>query len=369
MEDKFPDKVMIIDDDSSACEIIKMILNVDCGGVSKENVMEDDDLDFLQKKLKKGSAELPDIIISDICLKIEDPDIVIKKNKSPLDYAKLGEVSGIRFLTYLRNNFHRLPVVIMSGYWTDEACLPKLSQHGLCMIGKRHLDDYVMAKRIFWTAQQSIIGVHLHPDLNASCKKKAASAIRDINKKQNHFYFKICETEQDLIKPDFPDIKNAEAPLYPQLFETWNNRISGIMEDKSACKSGAQPVFLNAVLPFGRERTVIIKNRLNSIINYMGDDFFKFFFIRECAKASLRVFFDLDDHYFPGLDSCVFEKSNVPVDLLPKKRRTAAEFLYVCNKCRTKIDNINTYGGWNSGRKKAVNRIAEFALDAFKQIK
>ena len=352
--------ILIVDDDTTMIINIKMILNDPDG----KKIISEEDIKFLKEYLKDN--EPPDLIISDICLKPGESELVVKKNKTIDDYTSLSDISGIKFLTYLRNNFHKLPVIANSGYWENESYLPQLSQHALCFIKKNNFDEDDIIRKIFWTAQQAVIGIQLHSGFNNKQKKIFKTTIDEINDLQNHFYFVVCETNKDLIKPPFLDIKNTDIPLYPQLFETWNNRILGIMEDEEL-KLNEQSL-LKTALPFSRNRTIIIPNKLKFIVDYMGDDFLPFFLIRECAKAAYLIFFDLEYHFYDS-NKCLFGNSNDPMDLLPLEHyNTNNEFKFICNKCFRQIKNINTYGGWNSGKTKAVNNIAETALEKLKLI-
>lgn len=317
----------------------------------------------LLEALKQG--KLPDVVAVDVCLSDQDEEIVRLKKRSFKDFAALGHVEGIQVLCYLRTHYPNVPVLALSGYYEDPTQEiadgghpnPGLAQHALAYINK---PDIAAGPNVLpvllWISQQAIIGVRLlvGKDLEAQAKE----IIEQINTRQNHFYYVlITETNELSTPPEDSAHVDENAPL-DVLFEIWNLRVFGIIDD-IATGQGQEKQSLPPlpVLPFGRRPLRRFPCCLTDAIKYMGEAHFASFLIRECARAAYSVFFDMEAH---PLDTgkCLFDSSSYFPSLLYGIRLGT-----LCEKCLKRVASHNADGGWSAGRDKAAQTIVKMAQE------
>ncbi len=178
MKNKLPSKVWVLEDQKDAIQLINRYF-----GTKSESILDIETNAKEVKKWFKGLDAPPDVMLLDICLKPWEERIIIAPKKNFQKLSELTEVSGIKFLTWLRCEWPRLPVLFMSGYWNRiQVHNPKLSQHALCLIPKPLQPSLT---NFLWCAQQVIIGLLLPKNL----VEAAREILDEVHEVQNHFYF------------------------------------------------------------------------------------------------------------------------------------------------------------------------------------
>lgn len=350
MSTYLPDTVWLLDDDKDAIYEIKRHF-----GERKEDIMRTS-IQINEVKSWFGKANAPpDLILLDICLEPGEDEIVIKKKKKFRDFSSLSQVSGIRFLTWLRCEWPKLPVVLMSAYWKQSPEMPNLSQHAVCLVPKPI--PYSLS-HILWVTQQAIIGIRLPENL----REKAQIVIDEVNNIQNYFYFVLCNDEDDLVSP--PNELNPENELeISLLFEAWNNRVLTLMEDEFINKKSSEDEAFHPILPFSRIILSRFSIRLSKEVDYMGEEYLASYLLRECARAAYLIFFKIKPHPVrTGI--CIFDNSTYPPDLLPGILRPEG----ICPECRAQMNPSHAFGGWSVGRENAAGKILQLARNKLQEI-
>ncbi len=347
--ESIPFKVWMLDDHTDKISLLKYPL--------KDNLIAEMQPDIIKQYF--NDKPIPDLFVLDICFNAQETMFV---QDTELTVEKLtniaNNVTGIKFLTWLRCEWPRLPVVMISSFWNDQ--LPSLVQHAVCVIKKPETLVYNKISEILKVAQSTIIGVRLPLQF----KEQAVLSINIINSIQNHFYFVLCENENDLVKPPnelFSLELFINKPIL--LFEVWNNRILGLIEDEYFKGENSSNHEFYPILPFSRNPLTHFSIRLSNDVEFMGDQYFKPYFLRECARAAYQLYFDIRLHPI-ATGGCLFDSSTYSPDLLKGIKKGE-----ICPVCRGQMIPRHALGGWSNGRDLSANKICELAKEALEKIK
>jgi DNA-binding NarL/FixJ family response regulator len=297
----------------------------------------------------------PDVLILDICL-VPGEERIVTGNISPDILKSLADISGISFLTKLRNEWPKLPVILISGYWQKR--LPSLTQHALCVVKPEDI-GYEKMTELIRLAQMAVIGIK-----KTSISDKLQGAIDKLNSAQDHFYFTPFSSNNDLL---VPPQKLFTSDLYEKhlrlLYEIWNNRILSTIENMPENVRSDPPRSTHAesahpILPFSRHPLTRFYSRFDKDIDYMGSDYFESFFFRECARAAYSTYFSIKPHPV-DTGHCIFDSSTYPPDL--KKGVIEGK---ICPECRAQMVPYHAFGGWSKGRDEAANAICRLAKES-----
>lgn len=277
MRTLLPDKVWLLEDQLDAIQSIRKYLTD-----KKNKILRSD---FIVSEVKNWFTEpnaVPDLMLLDICLEAGEEDIVIRRKENFKQMSQLATVSGIKFLTWLRCEWPRLPVVFISSFWPKTQANPNLSQHAVCLV---HKPVTPSISSILWIAQQAVIGIYLPEDL----REKAQLLIKEVNKKQNHFFFVLCNNEEDLVSPpDNIDAENESEMIL--LFEAWNNRVLGLIEDEATIENSKDKAAFHPILPFSRHHLKRFPIRVSKEVKDKGEEYLAPYLLRECARSAYLLF-------------------------------------------------------------------------------
>jgi len=345
---KIPDIVWTLDDNKDRVFLIKKILN--------EKYKSSENPDLVKKWFDKPIF-LPDLFVLDICLSDQEVTEVqtldMGKNINITKFKSLTQVRGIQFLTWLRSVWPNLPVILISDYWNGY--LPSLTQHAISIINKPYVIGFNKIVEIFWLGQETIIGVRL-PKIYG---KNAIKIIKKVNSAQNHFFFVLCNNEDDLIIPPRNILSKDLVENHPILiFEVWNNRILGLIEDVSLIEEDNNISSFHPLLPFSRNPLSRFNVQIQNNIEFMGNSFFEPYFLRECARVAYSLYFNIKSHPIKT-GKCIFDNSSYPPDLLKGIWRGE-----ICPECRSQMIPEHANGGWSNGRDKAANTICQMAKES-----
>ena len=347
MQSKLPNKVWVLEDQKDAIQSLNKFF-----GDKRNEILRIETAAGPVKKWFSEPEVPPDVLLLDICLEGRDEAIVITPKSNFQKLSELTDVSGIKFLTWLRCKWPRLPVVVMSGYWKNEQENPSLSQHAICFVKKSILPSITS---ILWIAQQAIIGIRLPENL----KEDAQKILDEVNQIQNHFFFVFCNNEKDLMStPEFLNFGDESQLVL--LFETWNNRVLGLMEDESLIKDSND---FHPILPFSRIPFKRFSNRLSKEVDYMGENYLSSYLLRECARAAYLLFFNIKPHPV-GTGQCIFDNSTYAPDLIAGILREEG----ICPECTIQMTPPHAEGGWSKGREEAASKILRLSRKKLKAI-
>ena len=114
-----PNQVWLLDNDIDAIQEVNRLF-----GEKRKDVLRNSiEMNDVKKWFNEANAP-PDVILLDICLKEGEGEIVAEAKTNFAELSSLTKVSGIRFLTWLRCEWPKLPVVLMSGYWKQSPEMP-----------------------------------------------------------------------------------------------------------------------------------------------------------------------------------------------------------------------------------------------------
>jgi len=378
MKMRLPDSVLVVEDKSGGSLTIRdLLVRV---GMNPKAV----DSTFLVNKAKerlKENPNPPDIVLMDICLEKGEISIVGKAMELVDDLAKLSQISGVRLLNWLRGHYPKMPVITMSDYWKahvlheDPKDLPHpdLSQQALTHIGKNTLQKEHIIGPLLWCAQQVVIGIHLSP----AFREKALEVVQNLNESQNHFYFRVCDKEEDLLTPPADTVQNIGFAAIA-FFEVWNNRVWAVIEDvefksvekvnerktqeKTTAKGLKADRVFSPILPFSRSPLIRFQVNLSGYLEFMGERYLEPYLLRECALAAYSLFFEFERHPI-DTGECIFDTSSYAPDLLKGVKEGR-----ICKDCQVQKEEAKTYGGWNEGRNAAVQTILKMGKESLEKI-
>lgn len=144
-----------------------------------------------------------DVALIDIVGHEDQLEWVERALSGELSMGKLCDLSGVRLLTLLRHVRPRLPVVMLSSYFTQSTgtagrgsallaqaeALRSLTRSAVCGLAK---SESFLLPDILWIAQQAIIGVRVAEDLADA----AGGVLAKVNAHQDHFFFVRCSEER-----------------------------------------------------------------------------------------------------------------------------------------------------------------------------
>ncbi|MGD0037352.1 MAG: hypothetical protein ABSC53_08680 [Bacteroidota bacterium] len=347
---KIPDKVWLLDDDKNRITNFQDIL--------KDRIEAEKETEQMEKKFGQ-SGIIPDVFMLDICFSSGEAIDVQKPNQSYKSFISLSKVTGVQFLRWLQMEWPGLPVVVITSFW-DTAYLPNLFRHAVCSVTRPDTLGHDKVAEILWIAQQAIIGVRL----DRIFRDKAIGVLNKINSSQNHFYFIICDEEDDLIAPPENIFSNDLIEANPSLvFEAWNNRIIGFIDDIPLTEEINLKKSFYPILPFSKYSLTKFNVRLGKDIKFMGERYFEPYFTRECARVAYSLFFNIKPHPI-GTGKCIFDSSTYPPDLLNGIGRGE-----ICPECLSQMKPRHANGGWSEGRDKAAQTICKMAKESLNNIR
>jgi FixJ family two-component response regulator len=374
MNSEYITKVWLLDNNIDYSEELESILN-------KNNIDLQwfDESQMVIDELYNSSP--PDLLLLDLCLNVSEEEFVSTDVKEYDDIGKLADISGIKFLTLLRNQWPKLPVMLISEWVDKSSLITQLTQHAICFI-KKGSDSIPILVII---AQKAIIGIRVNKTfydvtskiylkeklgieydnleslichINLICNE----TITELNNLQNYFFFVMINEESNLAIPNTSFIPSTGKGLKFEIIEAWNNRILGFIDDVSFYGDRQSDKFYPG-LPFSKNQLLYHNTKLIEQINLMGKDFFKPYLLRECAKVIYHIYFDIQEHT-TDTGKCIFDESQNPAHLL-----NGIEKGVICDQCKSQMIPKYAFGGWSDGRNYAAELILGLAKRSLLEIK
>lgn len=345
MDEKPFGDILIVDNDDRSLILAKRLLKSVSHGLLYANSAEET-LDTLDKL-----CQLPDVVVIDICLKQGEQDRVSRERMNISEVANLADISGVRLLADLRYRYPNLPIILWSGFRTDE--IEELQQHAIG-VAKKGIPDQIRC--LLWMSQRAVIGVRFPEGIHTDVKVKVEQILSKINHRQRYYWFVLHSKSYDPFTP--PDeVPGLDALGALRAVKAWNKRVFALVDEDPTYEDIPCPI-----LPFGERSLVRYTINVSIQAEYLSWKLFPALLTRELARVAYRVFCRLGDHK-PATRECLLDDSAYAPYLLDGIQAEA-----LCPKCQAIMRSTikKKYDGLNDLKRVAaevIHQIARESLD------